>query len=647
MSAEVSAAASLPDGRGYELVSPPETGAIPAVAGAIGFHNGFDCFETNLYSPSGEGGIVFGSEVGSLGGLTSNGVLNLYEARRTPDGWLTESKSASGLQTTQPAGGLCLSPDHQYSTFLTGAAPGDRGSLVMNGAETSYIRNPLGGYELVGSGTIATDPMANVKWIANAGSHIVFTSQKRLIASAPAGLGVENTYTGGGKPVNAVYDRTPDGLRVVSLLPSGLAPNSSSETTFYRSVSTDGTSVVFEVVKNGGAAALYEHPEQGPSVLIASGGARGDYRFSAISSNGDTVVYMKQGAGASELPFRGDIYVFDRQSGASTPITTGTEAAIVNVSDDCSTVYFTSSQVLPGSGENQFGASAELGAPNLYVWRKGEGGVRFVATVMQKDIENQQSQQDSLTEWMSTIASPQQDQLEGRLNDPSRTTPDGSVFVFESRANITGYDSGGSVEIYRYHTFGNALSCVSCPSSAPAESDAALQREGVGPVFVFNALARVDNVTDDGKIVFFMTGDALTPEDKNEAVDVYEWNEGVVSLISGGQGPLPSVLYAMSPDGKDVFFVTGDRLVPQDPSSVLSIYDARKEGGFPFTPPVTECVAAQYCPGSASGQPGGPKVESSSAVGAVDPQPKRKGCHKRHKHKKKCLTRHRHRGGAR
>lgn len=627
-------AAALSNGRVYELVTPPDTGAVTPAAKAIGIPDGESCFETNLATADGER-VMFTSEIGSLEGLASNGLLNLYETRRTPGGWITASNSATGHQSTEPAGGLCSSPDHEYSTFTTG--PFDRGTLAIEGAAVSYFRTPGGSYVIAGIGSIGTDLEANIKLISAGAAHVVFTSRKRLEPAAPAALGTASSFNGAGEfPVNAVYDRTSLGLKVMSLLPSGAAPNSNSETTFYRGVSPDGSSVVFEVVKSDGTATLYERRKEGPTVEIVSSPVSGEYRYGGISGDGRRVVYVKPGSGADQNPVRGSIYLFDAVTGASTPVTIGSEAALVNFSDDGSHVYFTSEEALPGSGENPLGASAQASSPNLYVWDEDSADTQFIATVSPEDVDENVSVHENLTEWLQTVAAPQQNPLVGRMRSTSRTTPDGTTFVFQAHGSATDYDSGGHREIYLYNGLADELICVSCPKDGdPATYDAYLQRPSINSTSALNALARLANVSDDGRIVFFMTGEALVPSDVNEIYDVYEWNAGQVSLISSGESAQPSVLYGMSADGRDVFFLTIDRLVPQDISSVASIYDARIGGGVPPPTPAPSCEG-DSCQGTPLSSPGrvGVGSEVQNAFGqAIPRRPKRCGKHKpRRKH---------------
>ena len=105
-------------------------------------------------------------------------------------------------------------------------------------------------------------------------------------------------------------------------------------------------------------------------------------------------------------------------------------------------------------------------------------------------------------------------------------------------------------------------------------------------------------------------------------------------------------LVGVSADGTDVYFATYDTLVGQDRNGeALKIYDARTGGGFPFTPPVPPCVAADECHGPSSAAPADAadrhrrrtrqtRQRPARAKGGQAGKKHKKARHKRH-HKKK------------
>jgi hypothetical protein len=272
-----------------------------------------------------------------------------------------------------------------------------------------------------------------------------------------------------------------------------------------------------------------------------------------------------------------------------------------------------------------------------------------------------------LEQWTTSTVAPFQNRWKGPGNVPAHSNPDGSVFLFESRAGLTPPDdTGGNRQIYRYETESEELACISCsPTGLPASSDARLQPvpalllTSLPPV---NALSPIDNMTDDGKRVFFEAGDALVPGDVNGTTDVYEWvaegtgvcgtEGGCLHLISSGRSASANYLYAVADEGRDVFFLTSDRLTAEDPSGTPSIYDARVGGGFP-TPVDNGPCQGDACQGSTGADPGLPAASSATLVGPLDPRPRLKPrCNKRERKVKRggkvrCVQKQRKRSSRR
>ena len=111
---------------------------------------------------------------------------------------------------------------------------------------------------------------------------------------------------------------------------------------------------------------------------------------------------------------------------------------------------------------------AEAGAHNLYAWDGTE--TRFVAMLDPQDFVGFGGTPMRLERWTTAIGP---GIGIGRGNSPTRSTPDGAVFVFQSHARLTLYENAGHGEIYRYDaaaSSGERLTCVSCdPSERPRE----------------------------------------------------------------------------------------------------------------------------------------------------------------------------------
>ncbi len=617
--------ALLPDCRAYELVTPPDTnGRPPKGVGFVG-----DKFNTLEASPAGSA-VSFLTEGGTIPGLGGTGSLNgdLYHSARTEEGWQTTSAGPTGSETTSVSPGS-TSPDQGYSFWQAT----QEGSAVIEGETTHYVRYPDGHSELIGRGSLGTDPIAIGRLISEGGTHIVFQTQA-LNGKQPIQL-EENAPPSG---TTAVYDRTADEVtHVVSLLPGEATPKA-GEDALYLGASADGSGIAFEIVKGEHAGTLYLRVSDAATYEIGTG-----VTFAGVAEGGARIFYLQGG----------DLFAFDVATEEAIQFTEVGNAVPVNVAPDGSRAYFTSTTAIAGSGENPNGAGAQAGKENLYL--SEEGAVRFVATVTERDVVGEENknhaQVDGLGLW--TVAVGKEPAL-----DPSRTNPDGSVLLFSSRADLTGYAHEGVPEIYRYDSAANRLHCISCnPTRTPALGGAKLESPQTeqGDPEPFSSAGFVQNLRADGKRAVFESTEALVSRDNDGVQDVYEWEEqnvgsctrpgGCVYLISSGHSAKDNYLYGISSSGDDVFFTTADLLVGGD-NDTVSIYDARVDGGFPEVPE-EECEGEGCKPDLT---PAPPLVEPAvPALGADDNvhnSPTRacpKGKHKATRHGKKvCLKNHHH-----
>ena len=120
-------------------------------------------------------------------------------------------------------------------------------------------------------------------------------------------------------------------------------------------------------------------------------------------------------------------------------------------------------------------------------------------------------------------------------------------------------------------------------------------------------------LTDDGRRVFFTTGEPLLPEDTNSKNDVYQYDvpTGALHLVTSGQDPSDSYFLEASSDGSDVFFVTRERLVGWDDDTSYDLYDARVGGGFPEPAAPAPRCSGSACQGGAGPQPAASRVGSN------------------------------------
>lgn len=612
--------ANLPDCRAYELVTPRETnGQPPAFVGKALLTAGGDNFTSPPTTTDGTS-YLFALNGAGLSGSGGGGYANEFRAQRGNTGWSSARVGPSAQEAKVPSPGS-YSADHEYTTFRVESFPGwgegFGGTLAIEHpghAAAGYIRYPDRSIHLVGEGTIPSSPdidgwsngfaddiEAEAVWINHSGSHIIFKNERgkfrvRLTADAPP------------EGISAVYDRTPSGLQLVSLLPGDITPATDS---YFQGASEDGSTVLFE-----NESTLYVRIDDSATEPVTTG----PFESWGASADGSKVFYGKEG----------NLYSFDTNSLSTTPIAMSGDAEFVNISDDGSRVYFASPSQLDGS-------EGVAGEPNLYVWA-GEDP-KFIATVESSDL-GREIYPGSPAFGLAQMIHWREVKTFGEfLTDTSRTTPNGDVFAFESAAQLTTFHNEGHREIYLYSDTKGTLVCVSCnPTGSPASGDAAFSdygTQGKSGLGGFNM--NLSNLSDDGETVFFVSDESLVSADSNGVSDVYEWKSGSLSLISTGSDSQPSVLMGATPDGHDVFLRTGEQLVPSgQESEVPAIYDARVDGGFSDPNSGPESCVDSACQGEPALTPPLPSVATS----VLDGPGNRHAKHTRHRKKVRCRKQH-------
>jgi len=316
-----------------------------------------------------------------------------------------------------------------------------------------------------------------------------------------------------------------------------------------------------------------------------------------------------------------------------------TVQGLIGASDDGNTAYFVASgQIVAGES-----APSSVG---IYRWRWNGGSpdVEFLGSL--SHTYDPFSGSDDSHNWI----------IEHR-----RVTPDGKYLLISTGIPLVpAVDRDSDRDVYRWDEQ-NGWICVSCQApGAPSAGDSNDDTHGSPPIGLndFGPLSNHDPIitmSNDGR-VFFETPDALVPEDVNgeagcpllsnptfvrSCQDVYEWNEGRVSLLSSGIGGDPSYLIGSGASGGDVFFFTRQRLVGWDTDDGTDIYDARVGGGFPEPPPRPPVcdLNAGACEGPGASAPTTALAGSAVFQGPGNPTPKHHPGAKHKKHRKHSVKR--------
>jgi len=445
-----------------------------------------------------------------------------------------------------------------------------------------------------------------------------------------------------GAPLGSLYEWAGGRLSVISILPdeTPAAGGTLGSASAYRNVvrnavSANGSRMVWST---GSHLYLRDMAKQETVMLDgvqggSGAGVLGPPVFQTASSDGSRVFFTDSQRLTKDAGGSSDLYECEVVEEAGelkcglTDLTGGSNESasvrgfIPGVSEDGSFVYFVANNVLSGAQSNERGETAVAGQPNLYV--RHAGVTSLVALLSGEDSRDWAEVLSGLT---------------------ARVSPDGRWFSFMSDRSLTGFDNRDALsgkhdqEVYLYHAGESGegkLVCASCDPTGgrPHGLLYTFLQEGeeLGPgSFVGMWVAGVlpgwtspfyqsRYLSNSGRL-FFDSFDALVPQDTNNAEDAYQFEPsgvggctassdtfvaasgGCVGLISSGTSKEGSAFLDASGSGGDVFFLTNAQLSPLDIDSARDIYDAHECGaGEVCSPPVSTPVPA--CEGDACQSP--------------------------------------------
>jgi hypothetical protein len=595
----------LPDGRGYELVTPVnKDGHYP--------RGGLEAFNGDVYGIATDNGEAVFYPTALAIGNTASGLQNFSVARRVNGAWTPDSPylrpqevdanrapsaywpssdlsmlafSGLGFATDADTGGLFIS--NRTGTIRASGSPF---ATPMTGPTIGEI--PGGNFTPAGAA-----PDLNPTYFAYDGALLPEdASREATLATRDAG-GFYEFKDGQLRPAGYLPDGTldPEGAvpAATPLVTVSQVRQSRSPSDFFNQVSADGRRAFFLSPDPGAGSPrpvqLYVHREGQASLLASVSELSGEPAatgvvgmpsvripllarenpYAVASRDGSQVAFESKDQLTADAPADATVkvYLFNVGSGDLSYLS-GVGGAVMAVSDDGARVFF-------------------IEGEEMSVWQEGEG-LTSIATGVPT---------------MTVVAA----------------TPNGSVLVFGPTTAAAGFNNGGLPQVYRYDTDAARLDCISCPPEgvtpqAGGTLSASASEELASFGSPFGELREPHYFAADGKRVFFETAQPLVADDINSVGDVYEWEGGEIHLISTGRSSKRSFLVDSSASGDDVFFGTADGLDPRDRDGGFDIYDARVGAGPAIATTPGACMSS--CQGEAE-QPPPPLQIASGAASEV------------------------------
>lgn len=632
-------ALALPEGREYELVSPP-------------FKGGYGATSVEAVSPDGLTVAFFspGAFGGAPGGLSGGIDFLPYVAHRGASGWSTEP--AMPPDTLLPyVLGASADASPALDSVLVFGAPGPNFAQAANGAVRELLAHPVGtpdvseNWEAIGAPLEAVtgvpielnDRGQSADWchvllegggsgpagelLEQAGTEHLYQPLYELVRGCgeetPAlrlvGLNNKGGVINVGTPLNAACPVRGGGDSQLSEDPHfNLIASSGHEIFFTTCIANEGDKQVF--VRLDGARTIElsrplseECGESGEQIPCREASKRPSAAFAGASEDGSRAFFLSAAPLSGEADHSENLWMAQLGCPESEPEcrvanrgirrlvrvsrdpNPGGEAGVMGasrVARDGSRVYFTAAGDLLSHTE-QLEREAEglpvphAGAENLYVYDVNAEAVAFIAMLCSGY---------ALSGTVEDPACPSASGHDSPVLEHAQTAgSDARFLVFQSYAQLTPDDTDAARDIYRYDALRGSLTRVSLGEGGYGANGndafgAELVASGALPETVRdqrNMVVRA--ISEDGSRIVFLTEGALSPAAQPGVPSAYEWHEGSVSLIAAGKSENPIRDVTISPAGGDVFFTTNQRLVPQDTDEATDVYDAHL------------CIAAAPC----------------------------------------------------
>jgi hypothetical protein len=573
---------ALPDGRGYELVSPPDKkGALiePIAAGVVQAAASGDgiTYLANAPTEADPVGYTNEAQVLSRRGSSSWSSRDLAVAHGGATGlsfsgpedkFFAPELSAEVVQPFGPFAPEISGEASEATAYLRdlGESCGDRCFRPLVTGKAGVANVPEGtafgeeGQCLPSAGQTAKE-VCGPRFVGASEdlSHVVLYSESAALAPGAVPRELFEWAAGALTPVSVL----PGASQAPSEGKLGLESNAARG-----AISSDGSRIFWQSSTNLylrdmalGQTLQLDEPEEG----CGEGCTSGIGHFQFASSDGSRVLFSDEGSltkSAGAEAGKPDLYecVIVRSGEALTcklsDLTAkhGSESAdvlgeVLGASMDGSTIYF----VAEGVQSEEANARGQLptpGQPNLYVRR--DGRTEFIATLSSESVGGALADE---TDWQAVLA-----------GQPTRVSPNGRYLELMSQARLSEYDNRDvatgkpAAEVYLYDASTRRLSCASCePSGArPAAveyhklepSSGGLvggprgiwAQQGLVAANVpgwtaignagFASRYQPRYLSDEGRLLFNSVN-ALVPQDANGTQDVYEYEPPGVGSCSG------------------------------------------------------------------------------------------------------------------
>jgi hypothetical protein len=664
-------AASIPDGRAWELVSPPDK--LGAQVEALTFNGG-------VIQAAVKGDAISYLMTGPTQANVPGNGEQFAQAlgRRAPGGWTSEDISVPD----EIANGRLIGRGQDYRMFGPDLSLGlveqlgeDASLLSPEATErTGYLRDdatrvyrPLLTAGNVPPGTHFGNQRNFFNEVEILGAN---ESLSRIVMFAPIPLTADGAEEG-------LYEWDAGQVQLVSVLPNGSPARfpllGDQNIDVRHAISTDGNRVVWST-GIGQEAHLYVRDlvrgetQQVDHVQGIAEPETGGARFQLANADASKIFFTDPARLTADStaggPGHPDLYEYDAGTGALRDLTIdptpGESASVIGTvlgaSEDGEYVYFVANGALTGGTSGTcVEAKVEGVAPppgascTLYVAH--QHSVSPVALLSNGDSPD----------WESLTPGSDLGEITARVS------PNGRYVAFMSERPLTGFDNTDAnsgradEEVFLYDSSASRLTCASCRptgerpegvfDSGEVTSVLVVDRRAIWagrwlaasipgwtPLDRNRALYQSRYLSDQGRL-FFDSATPLAPGDANGKEDVYEYEPdgtagcadaaGCIGLISSGTSGDETAFLDASATGDDVFFATTARLAQQDFDTSYDLYDAHvcsaTEPCLPSLPPPSQpCLAEETCktPPMSRGLLPGPASEAVLGEGNIRTSPR-------------------------